>query len=421
MQTHLIKNYNASPVELANWFGFISLPWFFKPLYGILSDSCPISCGTSKKYHRRPYISIGLVSTALTWVFLYFNFDHMGVAETMSTVCIQSLFLCIADVAADGLMVTSVKSENKENKGRLQTLVWSMRCIGTILATYSGVYAQKYFGTRVVYLLSGILPLFTAGIIWQFPEKPAKLPDAVINFTTNLQSTFRGIWSTLQRAKYLVAFCFIFSAVPSYSSTLFVFLQEKLKYSMHKLAKLTIVSSFFGLLGTMFFYKLIDKINPKWAIFWGVILQSATRCILLFVVSDPTWSIEHSTALFLLYVENSAMAFLSQLTQMPILILAAHVCTAPFEAACYATVLSVSNFGGATSSFVGAGITRQLKISSTPENWEGLPTLIEICTGSMIIPIIFLFLLPIDFTIPENIAYRKVLPLASEKEDILEQ
>lgn len=402
MQMHLISKYNASPAEITAWFGIVSLPWFFKPIYGIISDSCPMGCTNSNKYHRRPYITLGLVFTSLLWIFLYINYDNMNVERTMLVVSLESLFLCISDVAADGLMVYVVKREDGDKRGRLQTLVWSTRAVGGIVATYTGYHVQTFFGTRAVYLASAVMPFITAIIIWKCPESPAKMSTHITGLVQNLKHTCTGIWDTMESAKYLVIFCFVFSATPSYDTTLFVFLQQKLKYTMIQLAELGIISSFFGLLGTLFFYYSIKKINPKWAIFWGVLVQSIVRLSLLIVVVNPNHSIGNPTSLALLYGENSAMAFLSQFTQMPLLILAAHACKEPFEAACYATVLSVSNFGGATSSLFGASITRHLHISATPENWSGLPSLIEICIGTMVFPLILLFLLPIDFTIPTN-------------------
>ena len=402
MQMHLIDTYEASPTEITAWFGLVSLPWFFKPIYGILSDSCPIGC-RGRKFHRRPYISIGLVLTSVLWVFLYANFENMDVGNTMITVSVQSLFLCVSDVAADGLMVAAVKKEGVKSRGRLQTLVWSTRAIGGILATYAGFHVQDFFGTKAVYLSSAFLPLVTAFIIWQCPEKSANTIDRQNRgFYRNLQHTCKGVWNTIESAKYLVLFCFVFSATPSYDTTLFVFLQQKLRYTIVQLAELGIISSIFGLLGTVCFYASIHKINPKWAIFWGVVVQSLVRLSLLVVVVDPTWSIGNPTSLALLYLENSAQEFLSKFTQMPLLILAAHACKEPFEAACYATVLSVSNFGGVTSSLFGASLTHGLHISATPENWDGLPSLIEICIGTMFLPVILLFLLPIDFEIPSR-------------------
>jgi Na+/melibiose symporter-like transporter len=399
MQTHLISAYDVSPAEITAWFGVVSLPWFFKPIYGIISDSCPLRCCTSKRFHRRPYITIGLLSTSLAWMFMCIFYESMGISSTMGIVALQSLFLCISDVAADGLMVAAVKTEKETHHGRLQTYVWSLRTIGGIVATYIGMVFQRTYGTRAVYAASALLPFITSIVIWNCSEEPAKIQEEIVGCLENLKKTCKGVWNTLDEAKYLVLFCFVFSATPSYGSTLFIFLQTKLKYSLSRLAKLDIFSSFFGLFGTLFSHSVMKRINPKWAIFWGVVCSAAVRCSLLIVVDDPNWSLRNPLSLGLLYAENSAMAFLTQITQMPLLIMAAHACKAPFEAACYATVLSVSNFGGATSSFFGASLTNHLHITSSPENWKGLPTLIELCTGSMIIPLIFLFALPIKFSI----------------------
>jgi hypothetical protein len=346
------------------------------------------------------------------------QFENLNTIQTMTCIVVQSLFFCVADVCADGLMVANVKSEKEEEAGKLQTKVWTTRALGGIIATYSGTKFNAAFGTKAVFAASSVLPLVAAGVIWWAPEARAVAAE-VLPFKQRLQSTMAGVWNTLKHARYLVVFCFVFAATPSFSSALFVFLTTKLKYSMTQLADLDILGSFCGVFGTVLFYSCVKRVNPKYSILAGLILQAVVRSSLIYVVTDPNWALTHKISQIILYLENCMMSLLGNFTQMPLLLVAAHACKAPYEASCYATILSVSNFGGASSAFLGGAITKYLQVSA--EDWTSLPSLIKVCIISTGIPALALFLLPLNFDVgKKNTAEYITVDARDSAEEIVE-
>jgi hypothetical protein len=85
---------------------------------------------------------------------------------------------------------------------------------------------------------------------------------------------------------------------------------------------------------------------------------------------------------------------LTQVSFMPILVLAARLCPPGVEATLFATLMSISNGGAVLGGLTGAALTQLLGVTS--ENFQNLALLLVLCNVSSLLPLPFLGLLPTE-------------------------
>lgn len=128
----------------------VSLPWSFKFVYGMLNDCLPIH-----KQHRRPYMSLGWTICALALLALARSETPRQGDSSLAgmfafKMALASVGYVMADVAADGLVVQYAKMENTNVRGTVQSNVYLVRTVGSIVASLLvglGMNGKQYSGT----------------------------------------------------------------------------------------------------------------------------------------------------------------------------------------------------------------------------------------------------------------------------------
>ena len=92
--------------------------------------------------------------------------------------------------------------------------------------------------------------------------------------------------------------------------------------------------------------------------------------------------------------DDVAEAFASQLSMMPIMVAIARVCPEGDEGMIYAGFMSISNIGGALSTWGGAALTHALGI--TKDDYSNMLWLLVLCTLTNLVPYFYVHLLPND-------------------------
>lgn len=127
----------------------IALPWSFKILYGALNDCCPI-----RGYNRKPYMVIGWIICTLALMLLASRDmpeqnDASAAGNFSSLMALAAVGYIMADVAADGLVVELAKLEPHDTRGTLQSNVYTVRTLGSIVAALLvglGMNGKEYNG-----------------------------------------------------------------------------------------------------------------------------------------------------------------------------------------------------------------------------------------------------------------------------------
>lgn len=201
VQFHLVDTLNISPAENTYLWAIVSAPWMFKPVYGALSD---------KTGYRRTYISVGAFLCGVLLVYTpNISADKTGLTVALTLV---SLFLCIADVGCDSMMVEFARSD----KG-IQSRCWLARNIGGLAATGLSGVVYKVLGFGPILRLAAAPPLAMALYIWELPEMRTRGSTVVLKKSF---VAFLGMWK-------LLLFVLICSMVPETGNILFFKLKDR--------------------------------------------------------------------------------------------------------------------------------------------------------------------------------------------------
>ena len=112
-QFTMIDALGFSPSQMTYAYGFISLPWCLKPLYGFFTDSYEIFDWGK----RRPYIAFSGLLTAFCYVYIP-HFMKTG-HSFVFILTVISFLICFSDVCADS--ITGELEKHNILKGNIQT------------------------------------------------------------------------------------------------------------------------------------------------------------------------------------------------------------------------------------------------------------------------------------------------------------
>ena len=202
VQFTMVNTYHFEPAENAIAWSIVSVPWIFKPLYAIMSDKPLFG-------YRRSYISIAAFICGI--IFACSPSIIIGKKSLVSVLVACSLFVCIADVGCDSIMVEFSKQRD------ISSICWFARNIGVLLATGMSGIVYTYIGFGPILRMTAI-PLFILSLtIWDLPEKRKKYIPAT-KVVGNALQTVKGMWK-------LLLFILIVNTTPELSALIFYKLQ----------------------------------------------------------------------------------------------------------------------------------------------------------------------------------------------------
>jgi predicted MFS family arabinose efflux permease len=218
----LLKSWGRSAAEIAAFGAILSLPWSFKPLYGLLSDFVPLA-GT----RRRSYL---LLTTAITFLglgYLYFAEPPRGNTGVLLTLLLlPTLGVAFSDVVIDALMVE--KGQPLGLTGLLQSAQWTAMYAGTIVAGLLGGYLSQHNRQEAAFLICAATTFVTLILTWFcVPERPRPRPQS------GLDEAMAGLRAAIKSPAVLAAALFVslWSFNPFNTSVLYVYATEELGLS----------------------------------------------------------------------------------------------------------------------------------------------------------------------------------------------
>ena len=123
----------GEPNQCSTLAAFVNLPWSYKLLYGLLSDTVPLF-----GQHRKPYIAIGWALTAagaLAGALL----GELGITPPLELIAVLFLGITfaylIADCAADAALVTFTTREPPSSRGSILATAYLVRFLSNVVAS----------------------------------------------------------------------------------------------------------------------------------------------------------------------------------------------------------------------------------------------------------------------------------------------
>jgi MFS family permease len=347
--TIFFKDQGLSPSQVANFFLVSTMPWFIKPVYGLISDFVPLF-----GRRRKSYFLLTCILSALSGIWLAVMPEHpfWWMAALFTT---MGFGLAFTDVLTDALMVEAGRPLGLT--GAFQAVQWA--CI-TGAAVLIGVVGGHLAHTRELNLAFGISAVFPlvsfAMALFFVHETPAPRDAAAFHATT------RAIREALaHRDVWMVAgFLFFYTFSPSFGPAFLYYQTDVLGFSQHFIGLLASLNSAASVLGALVYAPLSRRMPLRRLLNGSIgVGVAGTLCYLVYRGRISAIAID------------TFFGGVGMIMQLAFLDLAAKACPRRVEATFFALLMSVFNTGTQLSQNVGArlyetyGYTPLVWISAT--------------------------------------------------------
>jgi len=331
---YLKQVYQWTPVQITAFLTVLNLPWFLKPLYGIVSDFVPLFGSRRKAYL--------LLANALA-AGAYFSMAGAAAPNTLLLLLLLAVYgMAIASTIAGAVLV-----ENGQRFHASSTFVnqqWLWFEIATIVVSF--------LGGALVQWLSPIGAVHVAALI-------AALPPLLVSFAAimlieedkstisldGLKQSVRGLKTALatRHLWVLALFLFFYYFSPGIDTPLYFYMTDHLQFSQAFIGALNSISAVGWIVAAGIYGLFLRDWNAK-ALLNLTILVGVLATLAFLLMRDPF------TAAFAQFVYGGA----SMMTAVATLGLAADLCPKHSEGFVYAALLAVTNIAAAAADNVGS-------------------------------------------------------------------
>lgn len=233
------------PSESASFVAWMTLPFLFKPLLGLLADALPLG-----GRRRVPWLVLAGLATSAGWMTLA-SLPAYAYGPTLALLTAVNVGIILADVLCDGVMVERGKQGDK-------TGLYQAVQIGTLyacaLATgFGGGWLAQHAEPRAVFGLVGGVPLLVAAgalLVPEAPEPPGAPSRALSGAAALLRD--RSAWA-------LAAVILLVNFTPFQGTAFFYYQTDALGFSKVLIGTLASLDGFAGLAGAALFWRLYNR------------------------------------------------------------------------------------------------------------------------------------------------------------------
>jgi len=287
-----------SATTLAYIGSLVSLAWWVKPGFGLLSDFVPIY-----GYRRKSYIYIANSFSILLWLALS-GMAFSGVITTFWPIAIISFIMAfnfaMTDVVADGLMVQTGKATN--STGKFQAVQWGTIRLAIMLTTILGsiialwampdtgeeffqITSSTYNRLATIFLFASLFPIINMAATYYLTEEEkielTKEKFDEIKAGVKKAITMEPVW--------ILAICiFGLNFSPGWGTPFFYYLRDHCGPNYGQMGKMTFAylgtfESGLGILGCIAYYKYCRKIEIKKILYLSIALSTAASICYLWI------------------------------------------------------------------------------------------------------------------------------------------
>jgi folate/biopterin transporter len=396
----------VEPARMTQLMSFIAIPWMIKPLFGMLTDLCPIF-----GYRRKYYIILCGLLCILSWLLL--ATQATGLGEVTALLFIINMALSFSTVLGEAIVVelSQLHKDSNDNSAKdYVSLFFFCKYFGALLSSYLKGLFVDIMSVRHVFLVSSVLPwlLVISGFVLMETKQTSEQPNSNSQSQAETYGAIDQEHSRISieqapKAGDLVSeffkflfqkhvliptiFIIIFVATPSYGDPFFYFLTNELKFTPSSLGKISFCTTLCTLFAILMYKMYFKDVDFKKIIVFGTIISFVFSFMGYLLVMRVNVSLGISDFWFVLF-SNSFLAMLGELIMMPMLSLAAQLCPKNLEGTVYALFMSALNFGGIVSGLLGSVLTGSLGITSKDYHNLNILILISNVVGLMPLPML---------------------------------
>jgi MFS family permease len=345
----LKERFGLSAGQAATFFLIITVPWYIKPVYGLLSDFVPLF-----GQRRKSYLLLSSGLAALSGATLAGLGSHTY-AVLAVFVALMGLGLAFTDVMVDALMVENGRARGLT--GAFQSVQWAAIYGASIIVGVVGGQLAAHRNLHAAFTVAACFPVVSflmALIFIREPRAPADreaLRKTVASIREALRS--RDVW-------VVAGFVLFWTFSPSFGPAFLYYQTDVLKFSQEFIGLLSSLSAVGYVMGAVIYAPLSRRVPLRRLIVWSI--GAAIVATLAYLLYE-SWA----AAL----VIDSVFGVVGMITQLAFLDLAAKACPPRVEASFFALLMSVYNLGVKGSQITGGylydtlGFTPLVLISAT--------------------------------------------------------
>ena len=365
------------------------LPWYIKPVYGLVSDSFPI-CGS----HRKAYLIIASVISAFSY--LSFMID-LGLFASMFALIGGQLGQVIADIMADALMVVESRDDHENGSSFLQAYSWTVLSVVSLGGGFLGTYLS-YIGVHpsTILCLLSAAPIMLTVVVLRYKE-PRR--DSIPTLSESLSRLYKAL-SVPSTFRCLLFIFLLYAFTPSIGPVMKYFLTNELKFSYEFIYFVSGLSGICYITGSFLFSSWFKAWPFRHILPLGILLLVLCSSLDIALVFRLYEALHIPGTVFYMFGAYVGSSISAGFMMMPVLVLTAQLCPKDLEATMYAFITSLVNFGSYCSELTGSGITKL--VMPSPGDYSNFYLIILTQMGMMMLSICFVWLLPKNLRPTEN-------------------
>ncbi len=271
---NLLKNeLHVDRAANAAFFFWATVPWFFKPFAGILTDSVPLFGS-----RRKNYMMVGALLGALAWIGLYFTpHDYNRLLRTCFAI---SLFTMIASAGIGGYMVETAQASSAS--GRLTAIRTSIDQLCTVIYGPGGGYLAGIALGWTALACGGTVFLIVPAAVFFLREQHKRLPGRTLARNAVEQLGKIGSAKTMWAAAGLMA---LFYMAPGVTTAVFYKQQNDLHLDTQAQGTLQCISGVCGILAAIGYGYACRRLNLRTLLVICLTMATAANFVFLFYTS----------------------------------------------------------------------------------------------------------------------------------------
>ena len=325
-------------MQMASITAIVALPWFFKILYGVVSDNFPLF-----GYRRKSYLAISACVAVLCSLVLA-TFRYTSFSYYATVLFLSSAASCMLDVIIDGYVVE--RSTDVKHANDYQNLSWGSRALGAASSSWLGGWLAAHFGIYQVFwmqvpIVCIQLPLAllleeTKMSLSQLHQSRAILKDSLIAPVREFFANKQLLWMTL--------FLLLTLFSPSYGVPFLFRMRDVLHFSPEFIGLLGSLESVGQIIGCFLFARFFSNVSIKKLLYVSVFIWAVNTAVVLAIVGNKS-----SIVVAMIGAITGYVSF------VPIFSIAAKICQkTKFEATMFAILMSFFNLARQGSGVLGA-------------------------------------------------------------------
>ena len=322
---YLKETLHFSPEKIMLIGSITTFAWLVKPLIGYLIDNL---------LTKRIWIFISL---ALDIIFvLFLGLMQMPLIILVALLIMNSNNAAFRDVAVDGIMC--VEGKKYQATGKIQSIQWISILIAGLFTGIGGAFIAEKWGYQVGFLC--LLPVYLLVALPTYFYQEDKQEKGILPGSTLLADLKRLFGD--KKILIIGLFIFLYKYSPSFGTPLFFIQRDSFKWSKMWIGTLGSVSTVFGVVGSLFYYKFSQKINIKKWLYFSVFAGGITT--LSYLYYTPFTAIAY----------DLAYSFIGMFIFLMVMDFMARHSVKGLEATSFAFLCSINNLSGVTSNLSGA-------------------------------------------------------------------